>query len=97
MHPVAGQGLNTGFKDAYKLSQFLRDDLNTKNLEILINDYKQSRVSEREKILGFTELLVKSFSNDLVGFNKARGYALTLLDISRPIKRSFVRKMSYGE
>ena len=41
MHPVAGQGLNTGFKDAYKLSQSLRGDLNTKNLETLINDYKQ--------------------------------------------------------
>ena len=97
MHPVAGQGLNTGFRDAYKLSQSLRDDLNTKNLETLINDYKHSRASERKKILGFTELLVKSFSNDLVGFKKARGYALTLLDISRPIKQSFVRKMSYGE
>ena len=97
MHPVAGQGLNTGFRDAYKLSQILKDDLNTKNLETLINDYKQSRASERKKILGFTELLVKSFSNDLVGFKKARGYALTLLDISRPIKQSFVRKMSYGE
>jgi 2-octaprenyl-6-methoxyphenol hydroxylase len=97
MHPVAGQGLNTGFRDAYQLSQSLRDDLNTKNLETLINDYKQSRASERKKILGFTELLVKSFSNDLVGFKKARGYALTLLDISKPIKQSFVRKMSYGE
>jgi 2-octaprenyl-6-methoxyphenol hydroxylase len=97
MHPVAGQGLNTGFRDAYKLSQSLRDDFNTKSLETLINDYKQSRASERKKILGFTELLVKSFSNDLVGFKKARGYALTLLDISRPIKQSFVRKMSYGK
>ena len=65
--------------------------------QTLINNYKQSRASERKKILGFTELLVKSFSNDLVGFKKARGYALTLLDISRPIKQSFVRKMSYGE
>jgi 2-octaprenyl-6-methoxyphenol hydroxylase len=97
MHPVAGQGLNTGFRDAYKLSRSLRDDFNTKNLETLINDYKKSRASERKKILGFTEFLVKSFSNDLVGFKKARGYALTLLDISSPIKQSFVRKMSYGE
>ena len=97
MHPVAGQGLNTGFRDAYKLCKSLGDDLYTKNLETLVSDYKHSRAGERKKILGFTELLVKSFSNDLVGFNKARGYALTLLDISRPIKQSFVRKMSYGE
>ena len=97
MHPVAGQGLNTGLRDAYKLSQSIRDNLNTKSLETLIYDYKHSRASERKKILGFTELLVKSFSNDLVGFKKARGYALTLLDISTPIKQSFVRKMSYGE
>ena len=42
-------------------------------------------------------MLVKGFSNDLVGLKKVRGYALSLLDIAKPIKQSFVRKMSYGE
>ena len=97
MHPVAGQGLNTGLRDAYKLNQSLIDRSKIKSLEALLDEYKQSRAGERKKILNFTEMLVKSFSNDLVGLKKVRGYALSLLDITRPIKQSFVRKMSYGE
>ena len=97
MHPVAGQGLNTGLRDAYKLNQSLIDHSKIKSLEALLDEYKHSRAGERKKILNFTEMLVKSFSNDLVGLKKVRGYALSLLDITRPIKQSFVRKMSYGE
>ena len=97
MHPVAGQGLNTGLRDAYKLNQSLIDGSKIKSLEALLDEYKHSRAGERKKILNFTEMLVKSFSNDLVGLKKVRGYALSLLDITRPIKQSFVRKMSYGE
>ena len=97
MHPVAGQGLNTGLRDAYKLNQSLIGGSKIKSLEALLDEYKHSRAGERKKILNFTEMLVKSFSNDLVGLKKVRGYALSLLDITRPIKQSFVRKMSYGE
>lgn len=97
MHPVAGQGLNTGLRDAYKLNQSLIGRSKIKSLEALLDEYKHSRAGERKKILNFTEILVKSFSNDLVGLKKVRGYALSLLDITRPIKQSFVRKMSYGE
>jgi 2-octaprenyl-6-methoxyphenol hydroxylase len=97
MHPVAGQGLNTGLRDAYKLNQSLIGRSKIKSLEALLDEYKHSRAGERKKILNFTEMLVKSFSNDLVGLKKVRGYALSLLDITRPIKQSFVRKMSYGE
>ena len=97
MHPVAGQGLNTGLRDAYKLNQSLIGGSKIKSLEALLDEYKHSRAVERKKILNFTEMLVKSFSNDLVGLKKVRGYALSLLDITRPIKQSFVRKMSYGE
>ena len=97
MHPVAGQGLNTGLRDAYKLNQSLIGGSKIKSLEALLDVYKHSRAGERKKILNFTEMLVKSFSNDLVGLKKVRGYALSLLDITRPIKQSFVRKMSYGE
>jgi 2-octaprenyl-6-methoxyphenol hydroxylase len=97
MHPVAGQGLNTGLRDAYKLNQSLIGGSKIKSLEALLDEYKHSRAGERKKILNFTEMLVKSFSNNLVGLKKVRGYALSLLDITRPIKQSFVRKMSYGE
>ncbi|MBT4182996.1 MAG: 2-octaprenyl-6-methoxyphenyl hydroxylase [Nitrosomonadales bacterium] len=97
MHPVAGQGLNTGIRDAYKLNKSLIESTHTKTLITLLDEYKHSRASERKKILNFTEMLVKGFSSDLIGLKRARGYALSLLDITKPIKKSFVRKMSYGE
>ena len=44
----------------------------------------------------FTEILVKGFSNDIVGINKLRGIALSLLDLNDGFKKTFVRKMSIG-
>ena len=79
MHPVAGQGLNTGLRDAYKLNQSLIGGSKIKSLEALLDEYKHSRAGERKKILNFTEMLVKSFSNDLVGLKKVRGYALLFI------------------
>ena len=97
MHPVAGQGLNTGFKDAFELDKLLKKFIGKKNLGLILDDYKNSRSKQQKKILDFTELLVDGFLNDLIGLKNLRGYALTLLDISKPMKQSFVRKLSYGE
>lgn len=97
MHPVAGQGLNTGFKDAFELDKYLKKFIGKKNLGLILDDYKNSRSKQQKKILDFTELLVDGFLNDLIGLKNIRGYALSLLDISKPMKKSFVRKLSYGE
>ena len=97
MHPVAGQGLNTGFKDAYKLNKAIKKFNDDKDLESILDGYKKSRSVEQKKILDFTEILVNGFSSDLVGLKKVRGFALSFLDITKPIKNSFVRKLSYGE
>ena len=97
MHPVAGQGLNTGFKDAYKLNKAIKKFNDDKDLQSILDGYKKSRSGEQRKILDFTEILVNGFSSDLVGLKKVRGFALSFLDITKPIKNSFVRKLSYGE
>ena len=97
MHPVAGQGLNTGFKDAYKLNKAIKKFNDDKDLESILDGYKKLRSVEQRKILDFTEILVNGFSSDLVGLKKVRGFALSFLDITKPIKNSFVRKLSYGE
>ncbi|MBT5166497.1 MAG: 2-octaprenyl-6-methoxyphenyl hydroxylase [Nitrosomonadales bacterium] len=97
MHPVAGQGLNTGFKDAYKLNKAIKKFNDDIDLQSILDGYKKSRSGEQRKILDFTEILVNGFSSDLVGLKKVRGFALSFLDITKPIKNSFVRKLSYGE
>jgi len=55
------------------------------------------RKKETKDILRFTESLVSLFSNDFIGVNKIRGVALSFLDLIPPIKKRFVKKMSYGK
>ena len=96
MHPVAGQGLNTGIRDALVLSDCIRKN-NYLNLKLMINDFNKMRKKETKNILRFTDSLVTIFSNDLIGVNKIRGMALSLLDLVPPIKKRFIKKMSYGK
>jgi len=96
MHPVAGQGLNTGIRDALILSDCLKNNANL-DLALTINKFNHMRKKETKDILRFTESLVTLFSNDFIGVNKIRGLALTFLDLIPPIKKRFVKKMSYGK
>ena len=95
MHPVAGQGLNTGIRDALVLSDCMKKDANL-DIKLMINQFNSMRKKETKNILRFTESLVMLFSNNFVGINKLRGMALSILDLAPPIKKRFVKKMSYG-
>lgn len=96
MHPVAGQGLNTGIRDALILSDCIKNDINL-DLKLMINNFNQMRKTETKSILRFTDSLVTLFSNDFVGVNKIRGMALSFLDLIPPLKKRFLKKMSYGK
>ena len=96
MHPVAGQGLNTGIRDALILSDCIKKDVNL-DLKLMINKFNHIRKKETKNILRFTDSLVTLFSNDFIGVNKFRGMALSFLDLIPPIKKRFVKKMSYGK
>jgi|TARA_B110000003_G_C16648072_1_gene532935 2-octaprenyl-6-methoxyphenol hydroxylase len=96
IHPVAGQGLNTGLRDALSLSDCIESNSGLANINSLIMEYIKLREIETKKLMRFTEILVKGFSNDIVGINKLRGIALSLLDLNDGFKKTFVRKMSIG-
>jgi len=96
MHPVAGQGLNTGIRDALVLSDCVKKNDNLE-FKVIINKFNQMRKKETKGILRFTDSVVSIFSNDFIGVNKIRGVALSFLDIIPPIKKRFVKKMSYGK
>ena len=96
MHPVAGQGLNTGIRDALILSDCIKKDINL-DLKLMINNFNRMRKKETKNILRFTDFLVTLFSNDFVGVNKIRGMALSFLDFIPPVKKRFLKKMSYGK
>jgi 2-octaprenyl-6-methoxyphenol hydroxylase len=96
IHPVAGQGLNTGLRDAFTLSSCIKLNAGLKDINLLLIKYNKLRKSETKNIMRFTETLVSGFSNDIVGLNIARGLALSFLDLTPKIKKVFVRKMSIG-
>ncbi|MSQ80670.1 MAG: 2-octaprenyl-6-methoxyphenyl hydroxylase [Candidatus Methylopumilus sp.] len=98
MHPVAGQGFNTGIRDAYELSKLINEsELSYVGSEAFINQYYVSRQLETKKTLFFTDSLINIFSNDLVGLSAVRGISLSLLDNFQPIKNFLVTKMSFGK
>jgi len=98
MHPVAGQGFNTGIRDAYTLSKLINEsELIHIGSESFVNQYYSSRQPETKKTLFFTDSLVNIFSNDLVGLSITRGFSLSILDNFRPVKKFLVNKMSFGK
>ncbi|MDG2253019.1 MAG: FAD-dependent monooxygenase [Methylophilaceae bacterium] len=97
MHPVAGQGLNTGLRDALSLSELIINNKIIQTSDELIKNYLESRKIETESMLKITEGLTTLFTNDFIGINKLRGLALAILDCTPILKKKFVQKMSYGK
>lgn len=97
MHPVAGQGFNVGMRDAWELARVIMETpAPSWGNETMLSGYRQQRRQDTKGGVLFTDFLVNTFSNDLVGLSAIRATALGLLDIAKPLKQRLVRKMSYG-
>lgn len=94
LHPVAGQGFNLGLRDVVQLAAMLRPVARNKNdigaTEIL-TAYAQARLKDHERVIGFTDSVVKIFSNDWLLLALARNAGLTLLDHIPPVKSLLTR------
>lgn len=95
-HPVGGQGLNLGIRDAAALSQVLQqarasgEDLG--QLHVL-KRYQRWRKQENLTILGFTDFLDRTFSNNWFPLVILRRLAIWMLQI-RPLKRYVLQLMT---
>lgn len=96
-HPVGGQGLNLGIRDAAALAEVLQtarrqgEDLGS--LQVL-KRYERWRKRENSVVLGFTDLLDRSFSNNYLPVAIARQFALWILQHVPPIKRYALQLMT---
>jgi 2-octaprenyl-6-methoxyphenol hydroxylase len=88
-HPVAGQGMNLGIRDAAALAQVLQEAHN-KGEDIgdirVLKRYERWRKLENLTILGFTDFLDRMFSNSWLPAVAIRRVGLWMLRQIRPFK-----------
>jgi 2-octaprenyl-6-methoxyphenol hydroxylase len=97
LHPVAGQGLNLGLRDAWELAELLLD---TPRHEIGASAFSarflRLRRADRRAGIVFTDSLVRLFSSDLPLLGAARGAGLAALDLLPFARRFLARRMMFG-
>ncbi|MDW9226404.1 ubiquinone biosynthesis hydroxylase, UbiH/UbiF/VisC/COQ6 family protein [Burkholderia cepacia] len=94
LHPVAGQGLNLGLRDAHTLV----DTLSTQGFEsTALATFNARRALDRRFTIGATDTLARLFTIDSGPLPLLRGAALTALEFVPPLKKVIARQMMFGQ
>ncbi|AOJ37010.1 2-octaprenyl-6-methoxyphenyl hydroxylase [Burkholderia sp. AU33423] len=94
LHPVAGQGLNLGLRDAHTLV----DTLSAQGFEaIALATFNARRALDRRFTIGATDTLARLFTIDSGPLPLLRGAALTALEFVPPLKKVIARQMMFGQ
>jgi len=96
LHPVAGQGLNLGLRDAWELGECLQSCAGDPGAKALLAAYASRRARDRATGILLTDALVRVFSNEHIPLRVLRGCGLTFLDNLLPVKRAFAQQMMFG-
>jgi 2-octaprenyl-6-methoxyphenol hydroxylase len=95
LHPVAGQGLNLGLRDAWELAHLLGGTADPGSPAMLARFAAQRRLDAGATIR-ITDFLAAGFAGDNALLRAARGAALVALDLSPASRRFFARRMIFG-
>ncbi len=96
VHPVAGQGFNLALRDAWQLADLVLKTGGDTGAAPLLAQYHGHRRLDRKGTIGFTDLLVRLFSNANPVLSAARGTGLFLLDVLPPARDFVARRMMFG-
>ena len=95
LHPVAGQGLNLGLRDAWELAESIADAPDPGAASIL-QRYAARRRLDAYATIRVTDLLAELFVGASPLARGARGAAMCALDACAPVRRFLARRMIYG-
>ena len=95
LHPVAGQGLNLGIRDAFELAQQL-GNAHAAGTDMLaaLQAYARQRRTDRSLSIGLTDALARMFSLDLI--RPFQSIALGALDLSPNLRRLVASHFMFG-
>ena len=95
IHPIAGQGLNLGLKDAAALSQVLVDaarlgeDIGS---AMVLERYAAWRRFDNASVAAAMEVFTRLFSNDIAPLRLARGLGMAVVNRIGPARRFFMQE-----
>jgi len=95
LHPVAGQGLNLGLRDATELVQALRH-ARPADLDRVLRRLEWARGPDRWSMIAATDFLARSFTWRWPGLPAARGLGLAALQGLPWLKSALARQMMFG-
>lgn len=100
LHPIAGQGLNLGLRDAASLAELLADGLRADSaFDIgsaeLLQQYAAWRHEDSKRIVAFTDSLVRLFNQPLGIVKFARNAGLLAFDLL-PVAKDAMAQLSMG-
>jgi len=94
IHPIAGQGVNLGFRDVGVLADLITDRFHL-GLDIgsddVLKHYQRWRRFDNVAMLAVTDVLNRLFSNNVLPFRLARDLGLWTVSKLPPLKRFFMR------
>lgn len=95
IHPVAGQGFNLGLRDVAFLAETIagavEQDIDPGDIETL-NRYSALRKPDYLKVMGTTDALVETFSNNLSSMVVLRNLGLAALERIPPLRHLLARQ-----
>ena len=91
LHPIAAQGFNLGLRDVATVAELVAGAADP-GAPAVLAEYESRRRAEREAVAGFTDRLVRIFSNSIPGLAQTRHWGLLALDLLPPVKRAVMRQ-----
>jgi len=93
LHPVAGQGLNLGLRDAFELVRALS---RSSDVDAVLRRLEWTRGPDRWAMIAATDFLARSFTWKLPGAGAARGLGMVALQKMGVVRSALAKQMMFG-